>query len=50
MNENNEKPTDVTEPSIKTPVNEVSGYYFSSSFKIFDPNTNEILVHKRGDN
>jgi len=30
--------------------NELSGIYFSSSIKIFDPNTNEVLVHKRGDN
>ena len=30
--------------------NEVGGFYFSSSLKITDPNTNEILVHMRGDN
>ena len=29
---------------------EFSGIYFSSSIKIFDPNTNEVLVQKRGDN
>lgn len=29
--------------------NEVGGVYFSSSIKIFDPNTKEILVQKRGD-
>jgi len=28
---------------------EVSGYYFSSSIKIFDPNSKEVIVHKRGD-
>jgi hypothetical protein len=29
---------------------EFSGIYFSSSIKIFDPNTDEVLVQKRGDN
>ena len=29
--------------------NEVAGYYFSSGIKIFDPNSNEVLVQKRGD-
>jgi len=30
--------------------NETGGFYFSSSVKIFDPNTEEVLIHKRGDN
>jgi hypothetical protein len=30
--------------------NEVGGFYFSSSVKIFDPNSQEVIVHKRGDN
>ena len=29
--------------------NDTSGIYFSSSIKIFDPNTKEVLVQKRGD-
>jgi hypothetical protein len=29
--------------------NENAGFYFSSSVKIFDPNTQQILVQKRGD-
>ena len=29
--------------------NEFGGFYFSSSIKIFDPETKEILVQKRGD-
>ena len=29
--------------------NESSGIYFSSSIKITDPNTNEVLVQVRGD-
>ena len=34
--------------SLKKP-NEVGGFYFSSGIKIFDPNTKEVLVQKRGD-
>lgn len=30
-------------------VNDKAGFYFSSSVKIFDPNTKQVLVHKRGD-
>lgn len=29
--------------------NEHGGFYFSSSVKIFDPNSQEIIVQKRGD-
>jgi len=29
--------------------NETGGVYFSSSVKIFDPNTSEVLIHTRGD-
>lgn len=29
--------------------NEVGGFYFSSGIKIIDPNTNEIILQKRGD-
>lgn len=36
-------------PSTTKP-NEVGGFYFSSGIKIFDPNTQEVLVQKRGDN
>ena len=36
-----------TEKSAKP--NESSGIYFSSSIKITDPNTNEVLVQMRGD-
>jgi hypothetical protein len=32
----------------RTP-NERAGYYFSSSIKIFDPNSKEVMVQKRGD-
>jgi hypothetical protein len=30
--------------------NEVGGFGFSSGIKIFDPNTKEIILQKRGDN
>jgi hypothetical protein len=45
--DNNQK--DKAEVSEKKP-NESAGIYFSSAIKIFDPNTKEILVQKRGDN
>jgi len=40
--------TKETEPPTKP--NEVGGFYFSSSIKIFDPETKEVLVQQRGDN
>lgn len=30
--------------------NEQAGFYFSSSVKIFDPNSKQVIVQKRGDN
>jgi hypothetical protein len=53
MNSENNKPEESkveTPPTEPGEFNEFSGIYFSSSIKIFDPNTNETLVHKRGDN
>lgn len=38
-----------TENKDKNKPNEIGGIYFSSSIKIFDPNSKEILVQKRGD-
>ena len=29
--------------------NENAGFHFSSSIKIFDPNTQQVILHKRGD-
>lgn len=37
------------EKAVQKP-NEQIGFYFSSSVKITDPNTKEVLVHMRGDN
>jgi hypothetical protein len=45
MTENKEKEQ---EKAIPTP-DEKGGFIFSSVLKVFDPNTNEILVQKRGD-
>ena len=42
-NDKKVKPTPTKQP------NEVGGFYFSSNIKIFDPNTKQILVKKRGD-
>lgn len=42
-------------PNIKTPVvpktkpNDSVGFCFSSFIKIYDPNSKEVLVQKRGD-
>jgi hypothetical protein len=49
MNESKSK--NEGKPEQKTPIkpNEVGGFYFSSSVKIFDPNSKEVIVHKRGD-
>lgn len=44
--QNQEKPGVIPE---KKP-NEHSGVLFSSHIKIYDPNTKEVLVQKRGDN
>ena len=46
MNDNLEKDGENNE---KTPVNEIGGFYFSTAIKIFDPNSDEILVQQRGD-
>jgi hypothetical protein len=47
------KSTETTENLQKKPEskpNEHGGFYFSSHLKIFDPNTKQVLVQKRGDN
>jgi hypothetical protein len=45
MNENTEN----QEKQEDKKPDEFGGFYFSSSVKIFDPETKEILVQKRGD-
>lgn len=48
MNKNTEEQVQKSVQEKKP--NESAGFYFSSSIKIFDPNTKEIIVQKRGDN
>ena len=48
MNENKSNNTD-KKPEQTAKPNEHVGFYFSSSVKIFDPNSKEVLVQKRGD-
>ena len=47
MNDKSEKVEQIEE---QQPVNEHGGFYFSTTIKIFDPDTQEILVQQRGDN
>lgn len=50
MNDLNNKLKIVQEPSNneKKP-NEFGGFYFSSFLKITDPNTEQVILEKRGD-
>lgn len=50
MNEKPENEDQKQEKHVSEPVNEHGGFYFSSSVKIYDPNTTEVLVQMRGDN
>jgi hypothetical protein len=51
MNESTEKKTEQLKNSVpEVKPNENGGFYFSSHVKIYDPNTKEVLVQKRGDN
>lgn len=49
MNNTEDKSEKLKKEPEKKP-NETGGFYFSSHLKITDPNTKEVLVHKRGDN
>lgn len=48
MNSNNSENKDQQSKPKET--DELAGFYFSTSIKIFDPESKEILVQKRGDN
>jgi len=50
MNNNTEEQSKKEPESSGPKPNETGGFYFSSGVKITDPNTKEVLVHKRGDN
>ena len=43
------KPKNESKKTLPSKPNEVGGFYFSSGIKIFDPNSQEVLVQKRGD-
>ncbi len=49
MNESKSKNEGKSGQTAPIKPNEVGGFYFSSSVKIFDPNSQEGIVHKRGD-
>lgn len=50
MNDNNKNNATPKQDDIgKNKPNDTAGFYFSSSVKIYDPNSNEVLVFKRGD-
>lgn len=45
---NNKHESEIKDTETRKP-DETSGFYFSSSVKIFDPNTEEVILNKRGD-
>ena len=45
-----ENKENIQDSEDQKPVNEKGGFYFSSLVKIYDPNSQEILVQVRGDN
>jgi hypothetical protein len=49
MTENNEIKEQEHVQDIENPLNDAGGFMFSSGIKIFDPNSQEILVQVRGD-
>lgn len=49
MNEKSSVSQEKAAPRVEKKPNEQVGFYFSSFVKIFDPNTKEIIVQKRGD-
>jgi hypothetical protein len=48
MNNKSKSTGTAQQPTGRKP-NENAGFNFSSSVKIFDPNTQQVIVHKRGD-
>ena len=48
--EMNDKSVKVEQNQQQKPVDELGGFCFSTVIKIFDPETEEILVQQRGDN
>jgi hypothetical protein len=50
MNQNTAEKQEKKDQKPEKKPNEQAGFYFSSHLKIFDPNTKQVLVQKRGDN
>lgn len=50
MNNKSEKVDKKDEQLTEKKPNDIGGFYFSTAIKIFDPNSEEILVQTRGDN
>lgn len=50
MNEKSDQNEQKLDNEDQKPVNDLGGFYFSSAIKIFDPNSEEIIVQQRGDN
>lgn len=50
MNQNTENTQEQAQKPQDSAVDEYSGFCFSSAIKIFDPETQEVLVNIRGDN
>lgn len=49
MNENTEK-SEKPDEKLESKPNEQSGFLFSSAIKIYDPNSEEVMLQIRGDN
>lgn len=49
MNTNIATQAENKKPNSSRKPNEIGGFCFSSGIKIFDPNSNEVLLQKRGD-
>jgi hypothetical protein len=49
MNEKTSASQEKQQNKPESKPNDVGGFYFLSHLKISDPNSNEILVQKRGD-
>ncbi len=47
--EKNKKLQENDDKKPESKPNETGGFYFSSHVKIYDPNTKEVLMQKRGD-
>jgi hypothetical protein len=50
MNDKTEHDEVKTNVKDNKPVDENMGFYFSSSIKIHDPESGDVIVHMRGDN